>query len=156
VITARTTRLVRVPDLQTFRQTVAALACGGTPLDIRTRLVVVPTRAAAAYLTGAIERTLEGDGAMVLPDFVTRDELCVRLGERLPALPPLLRGADREVLMGVACRAAVGEGAEPPFRLRPALVAEILRFYDTLQLHLTQIEALVKELVQAHSGLLRP
>jgi RecB family exonuclease len=140
VITARTTRLVRVPDLQTFRQTVAALACGGTPLDIRNRLVVVPTRAAAAYLTGAIERTLDGEGAMVLPDFVTRDELCVRLAERLPAPTSLLRAADREVLMGVACRAAVDAGAEPPFRLRPALVAEILRFYDTLQLNLKQVD----------------
>jgi len=139
-VTARTTRLVRVPDLQTFRQALAELACGGTPLDTRNRLVIVPTRAAAAYLTGAIERYVDAAGAVVLPDFVTRDELWLRLGERLPSLPLLLRAAEREVLMAVACRAAIDGGAPPPFRLRPALVAEILRFYDTLQLNLKQVD----------------
>jgi len=129
-----------VPDLQTFRRTVAALACGGAPPDIRHRLVVIPTRGAAAYLTAAIERALETDGAAVLPDFVTRDELCARLGERVPACRPLLRASEREVLMGMACRAAIEAGAEPPFRLRPALVAEILRFYDTLQYNLKQVD----------------
>lgn len=139
-VTARTTRLVRVPDLQAFRQVLADLACGGTPLDTRNRLVVVPTRAAAAYLTGAIERYFHTADAVVLPDFVTRDELWLRLGERLPGLPPLLRAAEREVLMAVACRAAIDGGAPPPFRLRPALVAEIVRFYDTLQLNLKQVD----------------
>lgn len=139
-VSARTTRLVRVPDLRTFRQAVAALACDGTPLDTRNRLVVVPTRAAAAYLTGTIERYFDTAGAVALPDFVTRDELAARLGERLPAAPPLLRPAEREVLMGVACRAAIDEGAAPPFRLRPALVAEILRFHDALQLNLKQVD----------------
>jgi len=140
VITARTTRLVRVPDLQTFRRTVAALGCGGTLADIRHRLVVVPTRAAAAYLTTAIERALPPDGAVGLPDFVTRDDLSARLGERLPVRPAPLCGAEREVLMGVACRVAVAGGAEPPFRLRPALVADILGFYDTLRRNLRQVD----------------
>jgi len=139
-VSARTTRLVRVPDLQTFRQTVVALAAGGTDAEIRNRLVIVPTRVAAAFLTTAIERRLKGDEAVVLPDVVTRDELCVRLSDRLPAHPPLLRGAEREVLMGAACRTAIDGGTDPPFRLRPALVAEILRFYDTLHLNLKQID----------------
>jgi RecB family exonuclease len=139
-VSARTTRLVRVPDLQTFRQTVAALAGGGTHPDIQNRLVIVPTIAAATYLTTAIERALKGNEAVVLPDVVTRDELCIRLSHRLPTRPPLLRGAEREVLMGVACRTAIVAGTEPPFRLRPALVAEILRFYDTLQLNLKQVD----------------
>ncbi|OFW48914.1 MAG: hypothetical protein A3G77_01770 [Acidobacteria bacterium RIFCSPLOWO2_12_FULL_68_19] len=140
MITARTTRLVRVPDLRTFRRVAAELACGGTPSDVRDRLLVVPTRAAAAYLTMSIERRLGGDGIVVLPDFVTRDELCERLGERLPHHPPLLRGAEREVLMGLACGTTVGNGTEPPFRLRPGLIAEIVHFYDTLQLNLKQVD----------------
>jgi ATP-dependent helicase/nuclease subunit B len=130
-----------VPDLQTFRETVAALACGGGLADIRSRLVVVPTRAAAAHLTAAIERSLGADGASVLPDFITANELCSRFGERLAGAPALLRSAERAVLMAVACRAAAAGGAEPPFRLRPALVAEIVRFYDTLQLNLKGVDA---------------
>jgi RecB family exonuclease len=117
------------------------LACGETPFDIRDRLLVVPTRAAAAYLTRSIEqRLLGGDNALVLPDFVTRAELCARLAERLPQHPPVLGDAEREVLMGVACRTAIHEGSEPPFRLRPALIAEIVRFYDTLQGNLKQVD----------------
>src|SRR5688572_24422649 len=46
VITPRTTRLVRVPDLHTFRQAIVELACDGAPLEARDRLIVVPTRAA--------------------------------------------------------------------------------------------------------------
>ena len=46
MITPRTTRLVRVPDLQAFRRAMVGLATGGSPLDARDRLVVVPTRAA--------------------------------------------------------------------------------------------------------------
>ncbi|MBI3047141.1 MAG: PD-(D/E)XK nuclease family protein [Acidobacteria bacterium] len=131
---------MRVPDLQAFRRAVAELACGGTPVDVRDRLVVVPTRAAAAYLTMSIERRLGGDAAVVLPDFVTRGDLCERFGERLPRHPPLLRGVEREALMGLACRTATGSGIEPPFRLRPGLIAEIVRFYDTLQLNLKQVD----------------
>lgn len=121
------------------------LACGGTPFDIRARLLVVPTHAAAAYLTRSIERRLlGGDDALVLPDFVTRAELCARLAERLPQYPPVLGDADREVLMGVACRAAIREGSAPPFRLRPALIAEIVRFYDTLQRNLKQVDTFAR------------
>jgi RecB family exonuclease len=47
----------------------------------------------------------------------------------------LLTEAEREVLMGVACRCAEQEGVLPPFRLRPGLVAEILDFYDTVHRH---------------------
>lgn len=141
MITARTTRLVRVPDLHTFRNTLADLARGGTPFDVRNRLVVVPTRAAATYLIRSIEhRFLRADDAVVLPDFVTRADLYVRLGERLARQPAVLTEAEREVLMGLACRTALHGGAEPPFRLRPGLIAEIVRFYDALQLNLKQVD----------------
>jgi len=135
VITPRTTRLVRVPDLQAFRRAMVGLATGGSPLDARDRLVVVPTRAAAAQLVRTIEATVLDGGrdAVVLPDFATADELVVRLGERLDIRQPVLRDTEREALAMVACRAARDAGYEPPFRLRPGLVAEALRFYDALR-----------------------
>jgi RecB family exonuclease len=136
VIDARSTRLVRVPDLRTFRDACCALACGGDPLAARDRLVIVPTRAAAAQLTRAIEqRTLPRDGAVLLPDFVVRDTLYERLADRLPDRPRMLTPFEREALMGVACRRAAENGHAPPFQLRPGLVAEILSFYDDLRRH---------------------
>jgi hypothetical protein len=134
VITPRTTRLVRVPDLQAFRRAMVGLATGGTPLDARDRLVVVPTRAAAAQLVRTIEATVLDGGreAVVLPDFATAGELVFRLGERLDIRQAVLRDTEREALAMVACRAARDAGSEPPFRLRPGLVAEALRFYDAL------------------------
>lgn len=141
-VTARTTRLVRAADLGAFRHAAVALACQGTAADIRDRLVVVPTRAAAAYLTRAIERRLLGeDEALVLPAFATRAELHGRLAERLPRDLPRLDDAERAVLMGVACRLAVVDGAVPPFQLRPGLIGEILDFFDTLHRHLKPVDA---------------
>ena len=133
MITVRTTRLVRVPDLHTFRDALSSLACGGTPFDARDRFVIVPTRAAAAHLLRSIEnRQPSTTNALLLPDFITPDELPARLAERVPHDAPTLTAAQREALLGVACRTAIAGGAAPPFRLRPGLVAEILRFYDTL------------------------
>ena len=141
MISPRTTRLVRVPDLHTFRQVTVDLACEGTPFKARNRLVVVPTRAAAAYLLRSIEsRLLAPDAALVLPDLITPGELVPRLGERLPQHPELLTDTERDVLAGVACRAAIEEGNEPPFRLRPGLIAEIVRFYDALQRNLKSVD----------------
>jgi RecB family exonuclease len=134
VITPRTTRLVRVPDLQAFRRAMVGLATSGSPLEARDRLLVVPTRAAAAQLVRTIERTALTDTrkAVVLPDFATAGELVFRLAERLDARQPVLGDTDREALAMVACRAASHAGHEAPFRLRPGLVAEVLRFYDAL------------------------
>jgi hypothetical protein len=129
-----------VPDLHTFRQATVDLACSGTPFEARNRLVVVPTRAAAAYLLRSIEsQLLAADAAFVLPDLITPGELAARLGERLPQHHVLLTDTEREVLAGVACRTAIEEGSEPPFRLRAGLIAEIVRFYDTLQRHLKNV-----------------
>ena len=142
MITARTTRLVRVADLHGFRDAAVSLACGGTPFDTRDRLLVVPSRAAAAQLVRSIEnRRLAADGALLLPDCITRDELHRRLAERLPDPAPVLTDAEREVLLGVACRLAIDEGAPPPFSLRPGLIAEILRFYDALQRNQKSVDA---------------
>jgi RecB family exonuclease len=131
-----------VPDPYTFRRTIVDLACEGAPLAARNRLVIVPTRASAAYLVRSIEdRRLAADDALVLPDIVIPDELIERLGDRLPARPARLTDPEREVLAGVACRLAIDEGKEPPFRLRPGLVAEIVRFYDTLRHNLKDVDA---------------
>jgi RecB family exonuclease len=142
VITPRTTRLVRVPDLQAFRRAMVGLATDASPLDARDRLVVVPTRAAAAQLVRTIESTALDDArpAVVLPDFATADELVVRLAERLDARQAILRDTEREALAMVACRAARDAGHEPPFRLRPGLVAEALRFYDALGRYQKDVE----------------
>lgn len=136
MITPRTTRLVRTADLQAFRQAVVALACEGEPLDARDRIVVVPTRAAAAHLVRAIEdEALTADGARLLPDLVIPGELVRTLASRLPQGQPVLAPEQREVLLGVAARVARESGAAPPFRLRPGLIAEMLRFYDALRLN---------------------
>lgn len=136
MITPRTTRLVRVSDLQAFRETVVRLACDGGPLDARDRLVVVPTHAAASHLLQSIDDTARrARGALAIPELVTPAELVERLAERLPQPAPRLTPAEREVLLGVAARSAREAGLEPPFRLRPALVAEMLRFYDALRLN---------------------
>jgi len=132
VNTPRATRLVRVPDLQAFREAVVRLSVDGPPLAARDRLVVVPTRAAAALLTSAIEDRPGAPAAVILPDLATPRELTRRLGERA-GLRAALGEADREALLGVACRTAAELGAEPPFRLRPGLLSEILRFYDDLR-----------------------
>jgi RecB family exonuclease len=134
VITPRTTRLVRVPDLQAFRRAMVGLATSGSPLEARDRLLIVPTHAAAAQLVRTIESTALDDDrrAVVLPDFATASELVFRLAERLDARQLVLGDTDREALAMVACRAARHAGHEPPFRLRPGLVAEVLRFYDAL------------------------
>lgn len=133
--TPRTTRLVRVPDLHAFRDAAVRLATTGAPVDARDRIVVVPTRAAASLLIRTIEDRVLATTmqAVVLPDLVTPRELVSRLGERLVNHRPVLTPAEREVLLGVACRTARAAGAEPPFHLRPGLIAEVLRLYDELR-----------------------
>lgn len=133
MITPRATRLVRVGDLQAFREAAIALALGGAPLDARDRLVVVPTRAAATHLLRSIEDTLEPAAGRVLPDLIRPDEIVMRLALRLGPDRPVIDEAEREVLLGVACRTAREGGAPPPFHLRPGLIAAILRFYDALR-----------------------
>jgi RecB family exonuclease len=137
----RTTRLLRAPHLAAFRTCVADLACEGAPLDARDRLVIVPTRAAASLVIDAIEaRTAATGSAAVLPDFVTARELVHAICGRLPAESHVLTDAEREVLLGCACRTAGEQGVAPPFQIRPALVAEMLRFYDTLRRHQRDVD----------------
>jgi RecB family exonuclease len=134
IVTPRSTRLVRAAGLQAFRDAVVSLAVAGDPAEARDRLVIVPTRAAGSQLLRTIEDTLlPGRGALLLPDLITPGELVAALTARLDPGAPLLADAEREVLLGVACRSARDAGHEPPFRLRPGLIAEALRFYDALR-----------------------
>jgi ATP-dependent helicase/nuclease subunit B len=125
---------VRVSDLRAFRAALTALACDGTPLSARDRLVVVPTRAAGELLRRSIEaRALVPDSAIVLPDLLPADHLVGALARRLDDPPPVLDTTEREALLGAACRAVRAQGIEPPFALRPGLVREMLRLYDELR-----------------------
>lgn len=132
MITPRATRLVRVGGLQAFREAAISLAVQGAPLDARDRLVIVPTRAAAEHLVRGIEDAT-ASGAAILPDFATASELVARFADRLPASRRELSAEEREVLLRVACRTVIARGIEPPFRVRPGLVAEMVRFYDDLR-----------------------
>jgi RecB family exonuclease len=131
---------VRAADLRSFRSILAALATEGSPLDARDRLVVVPTRAAAHHLLRSIEDRTPERGAVVLPEVVTRAELHQRLFVRIAPYPPLLTAQEREALLTVACREAIGAGVEPPFRVRPGLVGAMLDFFDSLKRHQKSID----------------
>ena len=141
-ITPRTTRLIRVADLSAFRDALVSLACDGAAPDARDRLLVVPTRVAGAQLVRSIERRLLGRrGALLLPDLITPRELIRCLGERLPPDRPMLLDAEREVLLGMACRAVRDSGCEAPFHVRPGIVSEMLRFYDSLRRNQKSLDA---------------
>jgi PD-(D/E)XK nuclease superfamily protein len=135
VITLRSTRLLRVPDLRAMHAAVADCACAGTPRDVRACAVVIPTRAAGEALRTTLERLVFATGVAVaaLPDLVTRADLYVRLHRALDNAPPLLTEFEREVLFRRAARAAENGGLSAPFNVRPGLVSEILTFYDDLR-----------------------
>ena len=140
-VSPRQTRLLRTPHLASFRDALVDLATGGPPLAARDRLVVVPTRAAAEQLVRSVQRRrAPSGGAVILPDFITAGELIDYLAMRLPMGAPALTDAERETLMGVACRAAADGEYAPPFRLRPGLISEILGLYDALRRHQKSID----------------
>jgi hypothetical protein len=70
---------VRAADLQSFRSALAALVTDGSPLDARDRLVIVPTRAAAAHLVRSIEDRMWEYRRGRSSGFLTRGELYERL-----------------------------------------------------------------------------
>ena len=139
MISPRTTRLVRAADLRSFRNALVALGTDGSPLDARDRLVIIPTRAASLHLVRTIEDRMSARGAVILPDFITRAELHERLFERIGCGVPYTT-EEREALLAVACRAAIEAGADPPFRIRPGLVAAMLEFFDSLKRHRKSVD----------------
>jgi RecB family exonuclease len=134
VITPRRTRLVRVPDLRSFRRAIAALARSGG-------LVVVPNRAAARI------NDVDGDARLV-----TRDELYDELHARLANPPRRLTPLERDVVAQAAARAAASRHPDLGFTLRPGLVAEMLRFYDQLRRQSQQVKRFEELIDEALGG----
>ena len=133
MITPRVTRLVRVPDYKAMRTAIAQLALAAD-VSVRRTAVLLPTRSAAEELRRSFESSLtEGSAAVMLPHLLTRADCYQLLHAGLPAAPPLLTGAEREVLLRRAAREASEAGAAPPFRLRPGLIVQMLDFYDELR-----------------------
>ena len=134
MITPRTTRLLRVPDLQAMHGVIALRTCA-TATSARSCAVLVPTRGAAE----ALRRTLENraldtdDSAILLPEIVTRGEFYQRLHSLLPGWPPGLSEFEREVIFRRAAIEASAAGTPAPFGLRAGLIVAILAFYDELR-----------------------
>jgi len=137
VIAPRLTRLVRVPDVGSFRQVILERATAGTLADIRRRAVIVPSHAAAEQLRRTIEDHAlpAGPGAVVLPWLLTRDGWRAALHADLPRSLARVDGFEREVLLLAAARAAAADGFRPPFTIRPGLITEMLAFYDGVRRH---------------------
>jgi len=96
--------------------------------------VLVPTRAAAEQLRRTVEdRLLDARPVLCWPHAGPRADLYQELVDRLPAVYATLSGFDREVLLARLAREVAGAGIEPPFTLRPAIVAEMLALYDHIR-----------------------
>ncbi len=142
MITPREVRLVRAPSLHAYQHAIVTSACAGGVTLVRATAVLVPTRAAALQLQRTIEHVCLSSppAAVVLPDILTRGEWYERL--RTSAAPPArwLSPFDREVMLQAGAHEAITEGALPPFHLRPALVGEMLEFYDELRRRQRQVQ----------------
>lgn len=127
-------RLIRVPDLATFRETLINAALEGTPAEIRRRALILPSRGAIELLRRGIEdsRLSSPGAAVVLPAMLTREDWLADLRAGLANAPELIGRIEREVLFDRAASVAVIE-APPPFEVRPGLIAAMLDFYDELR-----------------------
>jgi RecB family exonuclease len=114
-------------------------------------LIVVPTRGAGRQLL----RTLNDLGVTARPDVVTRDQMYDSLHGRLAEPPRRLTAFERDVIAQAAARHARDADPDLPFRLRPGLIAEILRFYDLLRRQSQQVqrfEELIEMQLAGHMG----
>ncbi len=136
--TPRTTRLVRVATLRDFRRTLLAYGACDVP-TARTTAILVPTHAAAEQLRRGFE-TAAGDGVVVPPHVMTRQDWMSWLSLHVAQAPPLLSAFEREVLLEASARAAALGGTPPPFSLRPTLIGEMLAFYDTFRRQLRSVD----------------
>jgi RecB family exonuclease len=149
VITPRRTRLVRVPDLQAFRSAIAVLNAGSRTGAAISRAVIVPTRGAAAQLRATLARLTPGEPHPLL---LTREELYDVLHARLLDPPRRLDLFERDSLAQAAAHHAAGEVRDLPFKVRPGLVAEILRFYDQLRRQGQQVKRFEELILDALGG----
>jgi RecB family exonuclease len=141
VITPRSTRLICVPSLGAFRQTILDLTAGLDVQSLRACAILVPSHAAAEYLRRTLESSrLPGHGAIVLPHLLTRHDWLTELFHHLPGAPTLLSPHERDVLLGASAYEVRDAGTSPPFSLRPGLIGELLTFYDTLRRQLRTVD----------------
>jgi RecB family exonuclease/inactivated superfamily I helicase len=146
-------RLIRVPDLATFRRTLAAGAVSGDPSEVRRRALILPSRGAVELLRRSIEDAeLSAPGrAVVLPSMFTREDWLSDLHASLPNAPRLLSRMEREVLFERATRVAA-EAVPPPFHVRPGLTAAVLDFYDELRRRGRTVDRFSSALAEELSG----
>jgi hypothetical protein len=153
VITPRRTRLIRVPDLHAFRRSLVTLCARSGAAAV----VLVPTAGAARQLRLTIDRPSDvahrasvNEGSL----FVTRDGLYDLLHARLPGAARRLTALERDSLAQAAAHTAARVLGEQgvPFRLRPGLVAEMLRFYDQLRRQSHRLERFNELIEEALGG----
>lgn len=150
MITPRRTRLLDAPDLPAFRRAVADCLDWDGPWDLRSSVVIVPSRAAADQLRWTLEQRLLAERtAFAPPCVVTRDGLYAELHRRLGGAPPRLGGIERLVCSRAAAEEARASGVEPPFKLRPGLVDRFLGLYDELRRHRRDVDAFERLLTEA-------
>jgi putative RecB family exonuclease len=162
VTTSRLTRLVRAADPRTAHRALAEAAglfdTAADPIASRQDCaVIVPTRAAAEALRRTFETLVLGESpgsagagrrrTLVLPRLLTRSEWYDELHARVGGRPARLTEFEREAIFARACRQVLDEGDAPPFRLRPAIVAALLAFYDELARRRRTIDAFEREVL---------
>lgn len=134
MITPRRTRLLRVPSLGGLQDVLTGLVGSLELATAGETFVLVPTRGAGEQLRRTVEdRLLTTHGVMPWPRVGHRSDLYRELASRSPGAPPALSEFDRETLLARLARDVAAAGLEPPFALRPALVAEILALYDHIR-----------------------
>jgi RecB family exonuclease len=127
---------------------VVAAFCSDPSLPAADRVVIVPTHAAGRTLT----RTLEKYGVKGrLPALATRDELYDILRARSADAPRQLTPFERDAVVQAAAHEAAAETGDLPFRVRPGLVAEMVRFYDQLRRQ-SQVVRRLEELIAGALG----
>jgi hypothetical protein len=139
VITPRRTRLIRVPDLHAFRRVISHVS------DRPGAIVVVPNRAAARQLARNLSRSPAG--VLVL----SRDELYDELHSRLRG-PRRLTAYEREAIAQAAAVHAAQAAPDLPFRIRPGLVSEMIKFYDQLRRQSRAVERFGELIEEAIGG----
>lgn len=92
------------------------------------------------------------DVAESLPLILTRDELYDVLHLRLASPPRRLSPFERDGIAQAAAMQAASDTPDLPFRIRPGLVAEILRFYDHLRRQSQQVRRFEELITEALGG----
>ena len=141
MITPRRTRLLRVPSLSGLRSVLTGVVATLDPLTAADTFVLVPTRAAGEQLRRTVEDRLLASAATVTwPRVGPRSDFYRELFSRAPQPLALLSPFDREVILGRLAREVDASGIEPPFAIRPALVAEMLALYDHVRRQARTVE----------------